>query len=97
MQDSQARDIRALLAKRRHTTKDHVFDQGRIDLRPIDQCAQNPRGEMYGSDRIKQFARGQGGRVPGALISGCLAELASFRVGAPVGDDLTLMAIRRTS
>lgn len=57
--------------------------------------ARDARGEMFGSDRIKQFARGQRGKMPGALISNCLAELASFRVGAPVGDDLTLLAIRR--
>ncbi len=59
--------------------------------------ARDPRGEMYGSDRIKQFALGQRGRGPGDLISGCLNDLSAFRTGAPVGDDLTLLAIRRTA
>ncbi len=59
--------------------------------------ARDSRGEMYGSDRIKQFALGQRGRGPGDLISSCLKDLSAFRVDAPVGDDLTLMAIRRTA
>ena len=59
--------------------------------------ARDARGEMYGSDRIRQFALGQRGRGPGDLIGGCLKDLSAFRVGAPVGDDLTLLAIRRMS
>jgi sigma-B regulation protein RsbU (phosphoserine phosphatase) len=59
--------------------------------------ARDARGGMYGSDRIKRFALGQRGSRPGELIRGCLSDLAAFRVGAPMGDDLTLMALRRTS
>jgi sigma-B regulation protein RsbU (phosphoserine phosphatase) len=59
--------------------------------------ARDSGGRMYGSDRIRELALGQQGRQPKDLIDICLKDLAAFRKDVPVGDDLTIMAIRRSA
>lgn len=59
--------------------------------------ARDASGRMYGTDRVRALVLGQRGRGPKDLIETCLRDLASFRTGAPAGDDLTIMAIRRSA
>jgi sigma-B regulation protein RsbU (phosphoserine phosphatase) len=59
--------------------------------------ARDSGGRMYGSDRVCELARGQRGLPPRDLIRSCLDDLTSFRQGAPPGDDLTIMIIRRSA
>ncbi len=65
--------------------------------------ARDGRGMMYGSDRIRNLVLGQvqpgssgNAATPKDLIESCLKDLAAFRTGVPMGDDLTIMAVRRT-
>jgi len=57
--------------------------------------ARDASGRMYGSDRIRDLVLGGPRRGVGGLIEGCLRDLAEFRQGVPIGDDLTILAIRR--
>lgn len=59
--------------------------------------ARDTSGRMYGTDRVRELFRGQRGSGPKDLIETCLKDLALFRTGAPAGDDLTIMAIRRSA
>jgi phosphoserine phosphatase RsbU/P len=56
--------------------------------------SQNAEGE-YGADRVVALVRQQASRTPAELIAACLEDLRAFSNGAPVLDDLTLLAIRR--
>ena len=58
--------------------------------------ARDSGGRMYGSERIRELAARQQGRRPKDLMGVYLSDLAAFRKNAPAGDDLTLMAIRRS-
>ncbi len=57
--------------------------------------AVDPSGGQYGIDRLVELLRAGGSLGPVELISGCVSDLASFRSGTPMADDLTMMAIRR--
>jgi len=57
--------------------------------------ARDPSGGMYGSDRIRDLAFARRGIGPRELISHCLKDLSDFRREAPMGDDLTIMALHR--
>lgn len=59
--------------------------------------ARDTTGRMYGSERIRELTLGRQGSQPKDLIATCLKDLAAFRMGAPAGDDLTIMAISRSS
>jgi phosphoserine phosphatase RsbU/P len=54
---------------------------------------QNADGE-YGADRVVALLRQQASHPPAELIAACLEDLRVFSSGAPVLDDLTLLAIR---
>ncbi len=59
--------------------------------------ARDRTGAEYGADRIAGVLRASRHLGPRALASACLDDLASHLQGAPKGDDLTLMVIRRAS
>lgn len=59
--------------------------------------ARDPGGAMYGGDRVRDLARRRPGCPPRELVESCLQDLADFRRGAPAGDDLTILAIRRSA
>jgi len=51
----------------------------------------------YGTERLKQLVASRPELPPQALIAACLDDLEGFRAGAPLLDDLTIMAIRRVA
>ena len=55
----------------------------------------NASGAEYGSTRLARLAAERAAVAPSSLVTACLDDVAAFRAGAPRGDDLTLMAIRR--
>ena len=59
--------------------------------------ARDGEGRMYGGERVRDLALRRPGRAPRELVDSCLADLAAFRRGVPTGDDLTIMAIRRSA
>jgi sigma-B regulation protein RsbU (phosphoserine phosphatase) len=52
-------------------------------------------GEPYGIDRVVELLRAGGSLGPAEIITGCVTDLAAFRSGTPMADDLTMMALRR--
>ncbi|MGB8959933.1 MAG: PP2C family protein-serine/threonine phosphatase [Candidatus Aminicenantales bacterium] len=58
--------------------------------------ARDRDGRMYGGDRIRELALARQGSPPDDLIETCVKDLAAFRKDVPAGDDLTIMAIRRS-
>jgi sigma-B regulation protein RsbU (phosphoserine phosphatase) len=57
--------------------------------------AADQSGAQYGTERLFEVAKERATLSPEALVSACLEDLDAFRSGAPKGDDLTIMAIRR--
>ncbi len=57
--------------------------------------ARNGADEEYGIDRLTRHLAGGPARTTSDLIAACLHDLNTFRSGAPQGDDVTLMAVRR--
>ncbi len=57
--------------------------------------ARNASGAEYGIARLHKFAAACSGLAPEAIIRSCLEEVGAFAAGAPRGDDLTLLALRR--
>jgi len=51
--------------------------------------------EEYGAARLSQIAAHSSALAPQALVRTCLEDLAAFRSGAPMRDDLSVMAIHR--
>jgi sigma-B regulation protein RsbU (phosphoserine phosphatase) len=51
----------------------------------------------YGAERLKELVASSPGLSAQALIAGCIDDLDEFRAGAPLLDDLTIMAIRRVA
>ena len=51
----------------------------------------------YGAERLKELVASSPGQSAQALVAACVADLEGFRAGAPLLDDLTLMAIRRVA
>jgi len=58
--------------------------------------ARDPGAAEYGVARLSNLVEGRRGLSPEVLIDACLKDLAAFRAGTPMGDDLTIMVIRRT-
>ena len=52
-------------------------------------------GAEYGVERLSRFVGRQSALPPGAFIASCLQDAKAHSDGAPPGDDLTLMVIRR--
>lgn len=55
----------------------------------------NGDGEAYGDRRVAAVARRLNGGPMGRALLDCLQDLDAFRAGAPRGDDLTVMMVRR--
>jgi sigma-B regulation protein RsbU (phosphoserine phosphatase) len=51
----------------------------------------------YGVERLKQLIASSRGQPASALVGACINDLDEFRAGAPLQDDLTIMAIRRVA
>jgi sigma-B regulation protein RsbU (phosphoserine phosphatase) len=51
----------------------------------------------YGAERLKELAASNPGLSAQALVAACINDLDGFRAGAPLLDDLTIMAIRRVA
>ena len=51
----------------------------------------------YGVERLKQLVTSSRAPTAQALVTACIDDLDVFRAGAPLLDDLTLMAIRRVT
>jgi sigma-B regulation protein RsbU (phosphoserine phosphatase) len=57
--------------------------------------AQDASREQYGMERLIRTLACCARHTPEEAIAACLADLAEFRAGAPLQDDLTLMVLRR--
>jgi phosphoserine phosphatase RsbU/P len=57
----------------------------------------NPEGEEYGLERLKAAAGLRTMRDPSELVAECLTDHFHFTKGVKPADDLSLLAIRRTS
>jgi phosphoserine phosphatase RsbU/P len=58
--------------------------------------ARNVADEEYGEERLSNLAAERHAPQPRPLVDACLDDLSIFLSGAPLKDDLTLMAICRT-
>jgi phosphoserine phosphatase RsbU/P len=59
--------------------------------------ARNRSDVEYGEPRLAQIAARSRGLGAKGLVGACLEDLDTFLAGAPLADDLTLMAIRRVN
>ncbi|MGO8735958.1 MAG: SpoIIE family protein phosphatase [Terriglobia bacterium] len=57
--------------------------------------ARSAEEEEYGEERLKELVASSCTRSAQALLAACIEDLDLFRSGAPLLDDLTLMAVRR--
>jgi sigma-B regulation protein RsbU (phosphoserine phosphatase) len=62
----------------------------------VSEARSNNEAE-YGGERLKQLIASSPGLSAQALVADCIADLNGFRAGAPLLDDLTIMAIRRAA
>jgi serine phosphatase RsbU (regulator of sigma subunit) len=53
--------------------------------------------EEYGEERLKELVASSSASSAQGLVATCIDDLDVFRAGAPLLDDLTLMAIRRVA
>jgi sigma-B regulation protein RsbU (phosphoserine phosphatase) len=51
----------------------------------------NPRGEMFGKERLQALVRVHAGRAADVIRDRIMEELSAFRGGAALGDDVTLV------
>jgi sigma-B regulation protein RsbU (phosphoserine phosphatase) len=61
----------------------------------ITDC-EDPYGLPYGLDRLVAIAASERSRPPADLVLACIDDVTRFRAAAPLGDDLSLLAIRRS-
>jgi phosphoserine phosphatase RsbU/P len=54
-------------------------------------------GLPYGLDRLVAIAASERSRTPADLVLACIDDVTRFRAAAPLGDDLSLLAIRRSA
>jgi sigma-B regulation protein RsbU (phosphoserine phosphatase) len=82
---------------------DEAYPEQTAELRPDDQAvfftdgvieAVNPAGDVFGSDRIDAVVSAAP-RTAELLSQAILRELSAFTAGAPVGDDRTLVVVKR--
>jgi sigma-B regulation protein RsbU (phosphoserine phosphatase) len=59
--------------------------------------ARSANEEEYGAERLKELAAPSSALSAQALVAACIEDLDGFRAGAPLLDDLTIMAIRRVA
>ena len=82
------------------------YSAQRIKLAPGDSLflytdglseARSKTEEEYGEGRVAQVVADHHSHDPQSLVRACVENLASFRAGVPMADDLTVMAIRRVN
>jgi sigma-B regulation protein RsbU (phosphoserine phosphatase) len=59
--------------------------------------ARSAREAEYGAERLKELVASRPGLCAQALVAACIDDLEGFRAGAPLLDDLSIMAIRRVA
>jgi sigma-B regulation protein RsbU (phosphoserine phosphatase) len=59
--------------------------------------ARSPNEADYGAERLKELLVSNLDLSAQALVAACIDDLDAFRAGAPLLDDLTIMAIRRAA
>jgi sigma-B regulation protein RsbU (phosphoserine phosphatase) len=59
--------------------------------------ARSATDEEYGEGRLTQVLMQGHSLPPRALIQACIEDVAAFRSGAPLADDLTVMAVHRVA
>jgi len=83
-----------------------VYESRTIDLAPGDGIviytdglseARNGSGDDYGVGRLTRMVEAHRGDPPRSLVAACLEDLGAFRGASRPNDDLTLLAIRRSS
>ena len=57
--------------------------------------AENASGMSYGRERLAQVAEAHRGLSADALIEACVADVKAFTADGPVGDDRTILVVRR--
>ncbi|HEV2176153.1 MAG TPA: SpoIIE family protein phosphatase [Terriglobia bacterium] len=57
--------------------------------------ARNPRDEEYGELRLAALASGRHAVAAPELVGRCVEDVAVFRSGTPLADDMTVMAVHR--
>lgn len=57
--------------------------------------AANSREDDYGKERLLTVLSGCAGKPPHDLVAACLADVTRFLSGAPLSDDLTILALAR--
>jgi CRP-like cAMP-binding protein len=81
------------------------FEERRLTLAPGDLLllytdgvteTHSPEGELYGEERLEALLRGLAANPPDQLVATLVDELDRFRGSAPVHDDVTVVAIRRS-
>jgi phosphoserine phosphatase RsbU/P len=55
----------------------------------------NGTGEEFGESRLAEAVKRNRGLAPNRLVDACLSDLERFLAGAPLADDLSIMAIQR--
>lgn len=84
--------------------EDLPFSVARLELGPGDALlaytdgvneAQNPRGELYGTDRFEAWLKTALTRPVPELVASLMAEIERFEEGAAPADDITVLAFRR--
>jgi sigma-B regulation protein RsbU (phosphoserine phosphatase) len=59
--------------------------------------ARNAADEEYSEAQLSALVTRESRRAPKALIQACIDDVARFRAGAPKGDDLTIMVLRKSA
>jgi phosphoserine phosphatase RsbU/P len=59
--------------------------------------ARDRKGQMYGAERLRKLVIKRQTLPPQDLINACLHDLAAFQEDVPPGDDLTIMAVGRST
>ncbi|HEX7955868.1 MAG TPA: SpoIIE family protein phosphatase [Pyrinomonadaceae bacterium] len=57
----------------------------------------DPGAAEYGTERLRELLCRNHALLPAELVAACLRDLRDFCAGAPLHDDLTVMALRRTN
>ena len=80
-----------------YTSRELELGDGDLVLMYTDGLAEARAGEqLFGDDRIAQILRRDPGQEPNVLCKGLLEAARDF-ASAPLGDDVAILAIRRTS
>lgn len=80
------------------------YEERRTRIKPGDMIvvttdgvteAENERGDLYGEERLYSFLPALSGRSAGAVRDAIVAEIKRFAQPKGIGDDLTILVVRR--